>query len=80
MPALTAEYFDRWYADGQRSPHGEALRAPLGLPPGVVSNSPLSGVGLDEVVAELGLSADSHLLDMGCGRSGYTLEITRRSG
>ena len=80
MPALTADHFDRWYADGQRSPHDETLRAPLGLPPGVVSDSLLSGAGLDEVTAELALTPDSTLLDMGCGRGGYTLEIARRTG
>ena len=80
MPALTADYFDRWYADGQVSPHGDALQASLGLPPGVVSNSLLSGSGLDEMVRELALTPESLLLDMGCGRGGYTLEIARRTG
>lgn len=52
----------------------------LGLPQDLPSTSLLSGPGLDEVVAALGLRDGQVLLDLACGRGGYGLEITRRSG
>ncbi|MEV4058209.1 methyltransferase domain-containing protein [Amycolatopsis sp. NPDC049688] len=78
--ARSAEEFDRWYADRTDSPVADALvRRVLGLPPGLQSTSLLSGAGLDEVVAELGLRDGHVLLDLACGRGGYGLEIARRT-
>ena len=75
------ERFDRWYADRAESPEADELvTRMLGLPPGLASNSLLSGVGLDEVVAVLDLHESHVLLDLACGRGAYGLEIARRTG
>jgi SAM-dependent methyltransferase len=77
----SAEDFDRWYADRAASPVADELvRRTLGLPPGLESTSLLSGPGLDEVEAALGLGNGRVLLDLACGRGGYGLEIARRTG
>jgi SAM-dependent methyltransferase len=77
----SAAEFDCWYADRIKSPVADELvRRMLGLPPDLQSTSLLSGPGLDEVVAALGLRDGQVLLDLACGRGGYGLEIARRSG
>ncbi|MFJ7216360.1 SAM-dependent methyltransferase [Amycolatopsis sp. NPDC098790] len=77
----TPAEFDRWYADRVESPVADELvRRVLGLPPDLQSTSLLTGAGLDQVVAALGLRAGQVLLDLACGRGGYGLEIARRTG
>jgi SAM-dependent methyltransferase len=78
---MSAEDFDRWYADRVESPGADALaQRVLGLPPGLESTSLLGGAALDEVVRVLAMRGGQVLLDLACGRGGYGLEIARRSG
>jgi len=51
----------------------------LGLPPYLLSTSLLGWDGIAEAAASLRLSAGSTLVDLGCGRGGYGLEIAARS-
>jgi SAM-dependent methyltransferase len=77
----SAAGFDRWYTDRVESPIVDDLvRRVLGLPADLESTSLLSGAGLDEVVAALGLRCGQLFLDLACGRGGYGLEIARRTG
>ncbi|MFD4637733.1 class I SAM-dependent methyltransferase [Lentzea sp. NPDC058436] len=78
---VSAEHFDRWYADRAESTQADDLvRRVLGLPDGLESTSLLGGAGLDEVVAFLALAPGRVLLDLACGRGGYGMEIARRTG
>jgi SAM-dependent methyltransferase len=80
-PAPSAAYFDGWYADLARSPARDELhRRHLGLPAHVLSTGSLNWDGLAEVTAPLRLSAGAALVDLGCGRGGYGLEIATRTG
>lgn len=77
----TAEYFDRWYADmADSSVKDEIAQRALGLPPYLLSTSLLGWDGIAEVVECLRLSPGDSLLDLACGRGGYGLEITARTG
>ena len=76
-----ADYFDRWYADMAVSPvKDEIQQRHLGLPLGLLSTSSLPWSGLDTVVDLLRLGPGSRLLDLACGRGGYGLEISQRTG
>jgi SAM-dependent methyltransferase len=80
-PTSGPAYFDGWYADmGASSGKDEIMQRHLGLPPRLLSTSLLSWSGLDEVVPALRLAAGELLLDLACGRGGYGLEISRRTG
>ncbi|SDG56533.1 Methyltransferase domain-containing protein [Lentzea fradiae] len=80
-PVLSAEHFDRWYADREASSSADRMmRRVLRLPEGVDSTGMLGGDGLDEVVGLLALRPGQVLLDLACGRGGYGLEIARRTG
>jgi SAM-dependent methyltransferase len=52
----------------------------LGLSPEIVSNSLLTGAGIAEVAAALRLAPGQILVDLACGRGGYSREIARRTG
>jgi SAM-dependent methyltransferase len=78
---LSATYFDGWYADMSASPAKDALvRRHLGLPPELLSTSLLGWEGIADVVAALRLVPGQTLLDLACGRGGYGLEVTARTG
>lgn len=80
-PALTAEYFDGWYADMAGSPvKDEIEQRHLGLPPHLLSTSMLPWEGIAEVVEALRLCGGDVVLDLACGRGGYGLEIAARTG
>lgn len=81
QPVRTAEYFDGWYADMAISPlKDEIMQRHLGLPPHLLSTSLLGWEAIAEVVDALHLSAGDSLLDLACGRGGYGLEISARTG
>lgn len=80
-PSRDAAYFDRWYADMASSPARDVIVArTLGLPPELQSTSLLPWQGIAEVTEALQLPEDGLLLDVACGRGGYGIEITRRTG
>jgi SAM-dependent methyltransferase len=80
-PGSLAEYFDGWYAGMTGSPvKDEIQQRHLGLPPYLLSASLLVWDGIAEVVAELRLRPGGTLVDLGCGRGGYGLEIAARTG
>jgi SAM-dependent methyltransferase len=76
-----AAYFDQWYADISASPAQDAIvtRA-LGLPPELQSTSTLTWDGIAEVTEALRLPQGGLLVDAGCGRGGYGIEVARRTG
>ena len=79
--ALTAQYFNSWYADMPVSPlKDEIQQRHLHLPSDLMSTSLLNWDGLAEVVSELKLLPGQTLLDLACGRGGYGLEVARRTG
>src|SRR5215468_12074051 len=81
QPGSLAEYFDGWYADMIASPvKDEIQQRHLGLPPHLLSTSMLGWEGIAEAVAALRLSPGDTLVDLACGRGGYGLEITARTG
>jgi SAM-dependent methyltransferase len=76
-----AAYFDAWYADLNASPTRDAIWAHgLGLPPELESTSLLSWQGIAEVTEALRPPPDGLLVDVGCGRGGYGIEVARRTG
>jgi SAM-dependent methyltransferase len=76
-----AEFFDRWYADMDASPARDAIWARvLGLPPELRSASLLPWAGIADVAGALRLPRDGRLVDLGCGRGGYGIEVARRTG
>jgi SAM-dependent methyltransferase len=76
-----AGYFDRWYADIAASPTRDAIWArTLGLPPELRSTSMLPWAGIAEVAGALRLPPGGRLVDLGCGRGGYGIEVARRTG
>ena len=52
----------------------------LGLPADLLSSSLLPWDGIAEVVERLGLPVPATLVDLGCGRGGYGLEVAARTG
>src|SRR5215468_8617286 len=81
QPGSPAKYFDDWYAGMTGSPvKDEIQQRHLGLPPHLLSTSALGWEGIAEAVAALRLSPGGTLVDLACGRGGYGLEITARTG
>lgn len=77
----SAAYFDDWYANMARQPtKDEVMQRHLGLPPHLLSTSLLPWGGIEDVVTALRLAPGDVLLDLGCGRGGYGLEVARRTG
>lgn len=52
----------------------------LGLPPDLRSSSLLPWAGVAEVADALRLRPGGRLVDLGCGRGGYGIEVARRTG
>lgn len=78
---ISAEYFDRWYADMASSGTSDEIQQRhLGLPARLLSTSLLTWDGIAEVTQALQPTGDSTLLDLACGRGGYGLEIAGRTG
>lgn len=77
-----AASFDQWYADmAVGSVQRDRLREEhLGLPATVQSSSLLPWDGIAAIVEGLRVAAGGRLLDLGCGRGGYGLEVARRTG
>ena len=73
--------FDRWYAAMDRSAARDQIaRRALGLPPDMDASGLLPWAGVAEVTAALNLAPGQLLVDLGCGRGGYGLEMARRAG
>ncbi|WP_433718607.1 class I SAM-dependent methyltransferase [Actinoplanes sp. CA-051413] len=76
-----AEYFDQWYADMAASPTRDTIVArALGLPPELQLAGVLPGQAVTELTEELRLPTDGLLLDIACGRGGYGIEVSHRTG
>src|ERR1700733_3857797 len=79
--ALSAEYFDGWYANMASSGISDEIQQRhLGLPAHLLSTSLLTWDGIAEVTEALELTHTGTLLDLACGRGGYGLEVARRTG
>jgi SAM-dependent methyltransferase len=77
----TAGFFDQWYAQMGRSPsRDQIVRRALGLPSDMDASGLLPWAGVTEVAAALNLAPGQLLVDLGCGRGGYSLEIARQTG
>lgn len=78
---LSAEYFDNWYANMASSGVSDEIQQRhLGLPADLLSTSLLTWDGIADVTQALQLTRAGTLLDLACGRAGYGLEVTRRTG
>jgi SAM-dependent methyltransferase len=74
-------FFDQWYSEIGRSGRRDAIvRRALGLPPDMEASSLLPWAALTEVAAALNLAPGQVLVDLGCGRGGYSLELARQAG
>jgi SAM-dependent methyltransferase len=81
MKQLDAAYFDQWYTDIIQSPIRDTIvQRELGLPPQVESSGMVSRNALTDVLSALDLSDGQVLVDLACGRGGYTLAIARSTG
>jgi len=77
----TAGFFDEWYAEmGHSASRDQIVRRALGLPPDMDASGLLPWAGVAEVAAALNLAPGQLLIDLGCGRGGYSLEIARQTG
>lgn len=77
----TAGFFDQWYAEmGRSGLRDQIVRRALGLPSGMDVSGVLPWAGVAEVAAALNLAPGRLLVDLGCGRGGYGLEIARQTG
>jgi ubiquinone/menaquinone biosynthesis C-methylase UbiE len=77
----SAGFFDQWYAEmGRSALRDQIVRRALGLPPDMDASGMLSWAGVTEVTAALNLAPGQLLVDLGCGRGGYSLEIARQTG
>jgi SAM-dependent methyltransferase len=78
-PALSAEFFDEWYANMAGSAaKDDIVRRHLGLPAHLLSTSLLTWDAIADVTAALRLAPGRVLVDLACGRGGYGLEVARR--
>jgi SAM-dependent methyltransferase len=76
-----ADFFDQWYAEMGRSvSRDQIVRQALGLPADMDASGLLPWAGMMEVTAALNLAPEQLLVDVGCGRGGYSLEIARQTG
>lgn len=75
------DFFDQWYSEMGSSGRRDAItRRALGLPPDMEASSLLPWAALTEVAAALNLAPGQLLVDLGCGRGGYSLELARQAG
>ena len=73
--------FDRWYAQmGRSGLRDQIVRRALGLPSHMDASGLLPWAAVIEVAAALNLTPGQLLVDLGCGRGGYSLEIARQTG
>ena len=73
--------FDRWYGEmGHSGLRDQIVRRALGLPSDMDASGLLPWAGVTEVAAAVNLAAGQLLVDLGCGRGGYSLEIARQTG
>lgn len=80
MRAKDSAHVDDWYAHLSASPAREDLvRRHLDLPPLLLVTGLVPGSGLDDLTVALRLVPDEVLLDLGCGRGGYGLEVATRT-
>jgi SAM-dependent methyltransferase len=56
------------------------VRRALGLPPDMDASGLLPWAALTELTAALNLAPGQLLIDLGCGRGGYSLELARQAG
>jgi SAM-dependent methyltransferase len=76
-----ADFFNRWYAEmGRSARRDEIARRALGLPSDMDASGVLPWAALAEIAAALNLAPGQLLVDVGCGRGGYGLEIARQTG
>ena len=76
-----AGFFDQWYAEmGRSGLRDQIVRRALGLPSGMDASGLLPWAGVTEVATALNLAPGQLLVDLGCGRGGYGLEIARQTG
>jgi ubiquinone/menaquinone biosynthesis C-methylase UbiE len=75
---MTAEYFDGWFADIDRSAARQALFTDyLGLPPEVGPSNLVPLIGLQEIAIALDLEPGKVLVDLACGRGGPGMWLAR---
>jgi ubiquinone/menaquinone biosynthesis C-methylase UbiE len=65
---------------GRSGLRDQIARRALGLPSGMDASGLLPWAGVTEVAAALNLAPGQLLVDLGCGRGGYSLEIARQTG
>src|SRR5580658_1238481 len=76
-----AGFWDHWYAEmGRSASRDQMVRRALGLPPDMDASGLLPWAAVAEVAAALHLAPGQLLVDLGCGRGGYSLEIARQTG
>jgi SAM-dependent methyltransferase len=76
-----ADFFDKWYAEmGRSASRDQIARRALGLPSDMDTSGVLPWAALAEVATALNLAPGQLLVDLGCGRGGYSLEIARQTG
>ena len=75
-----ASVFNEWHADVASSAACDLVfQRALGLSPEVVSNSLLTWAGIADITAALRLAPGQTLVDLACGRGGYSQEVARRT-
>ena len=76
-----ADFFNQWYAEmGRSASRDQIARRALGLPSDMDASGLLPWAGVTEVATALNLAPGQLLVDLGCGRGGYSLEIARQTG
>ena len=76
-----ADFFDQWYAEmGRSASRDQIVRRALGLPSDMDASGLLPWSAVTEVAAALNLASRQLLVDLGCGRGGYSLEMARQTG
>ncbi len=65
---------------GRSASRDQIVRKALGLPPEMDASGLLPWAGVTELAAALNLAPGQLLVDLGCGRGGYSLEIARQTG
>jgi SAM-dependent methyltransferase len=73
-------YFDGWYADQAATLSvAEITNRHMGLPPDLLAGV-VAVEAISEIAAELRVQPGDVLVDLACGRGGYSLEIAARTG
>ena len=81
MTSLDSASFDEWYrAIGESARWDLFMRKWLALPADLQSSGYLTGPGLVEVSARLDLAPGGTFVELGCGRGGYGMAVSRVSG